>query len=359
MTEALIRVSARDERDVITAALIRHGALAEPAVLQAQWLVEADLRGQSSHGIARLPILVGRIRAGLLAPNSEPLMNWRTDSVLAVDGARGFGPVVATKALTLSHERARDTGIVLVVISNANHLGILAPYVEGAAAQGLVALACTTSEALVHPWGGCRAMVGTNPLAVAVPAQPAPFVLDMATGQVSMGKIIHCDESGLALEPGWAVDSEGRPTTDAHAAREGAITPFGGAKGFALGLAIEVLVGSLTDSALGRKVQGTLDDTSVCNKGDVFIVIDPGPVTEGSRSALISRYLDDVRCTPVPPGGEDVRIPGDRAAHHKARRTSEGIELSSRSWSTALTLAGAPPGSTSVSARDVRPDPEA
>ena len=358
MTDTLIRVSARDERDVITAALIYHGALAEPAALQAQWLVEADLRGQSSHGIVRLPILVSRICGGLLAPNSEPVMKWRTDGILAVDGARGFGPVVATKALTLSYERAHEAGIVLVVVSNANHLGILSPYVENAAAQGLVALAWTTSEALVHPWGGRRAMVGTNPLAVAVPAQPTPFVLDMATGQVSMGKIIHYDQSGLALEPGWAVDDEGQPTTDAHAARAGAIAPFGGAKGFALGLAFEVLVGSLTNSALGRDVQGTLDDTAVCNKGDVFIVIDPGCATGGSRSDLISRYLDDLRSTPALPESEGVRIPGDRAAHDKSRRTSEGIELSSRSWNAALALAAPQSGNNSVIARDVQPDRE-
>ena len=343
MNDAVIRVSAHEEREVIIAALRRHGSNVAPASIQADWLVEADLRGQGSHGIARLPMLVRRMLADLLVPNSTPVMQWRSECVLAVDGARGFGPAVACDALSAGMERSLVTGVVVVAVSNANHLGIMSPYVERAATKGLIALASTTSEALVHPWGGRRAMVGTNPLAVAVPADPAPFVLDMATGQVSMGRIINYDQMGMALEPGWAVDREGRPTTDAHAAREGAITPFGGAKGYALGLALEVLVGSVTNSALGSDVHGTLDDVDVCNKGDVFIVIDPVMVAGGSRSVQVSQYLDDVRSTPPPPGGEGVRIPGERAARDKERRAESGIELASVIWQAALELAGESP----------------
>ncbi len=325
---------------MIVAALVRSGARADVATVQAQWLVEADLKGQSSHGVARLPVLVGRVRAGVLTPNAEPVMTWRSDGVLAVDGARGFGPVVASRALALAVVRARRVGIVLVAISNANHLGILSPYVENVAAQGMVALAFTTSEALVHPWGGRDAMVGTNPVAMGVPAQPSPFVLDMATGQVSMGRIIHHDQTGQALEPGWAIDAHGHPTTDASAAREGAITPFGGPKGFALGLAFEVLVGSLTQSALGRDVHGTLDVTEVCNKGDVFVVIDPAVVTGTAGNLDVSRYLESVRATPPTPESGGVRIPGDRAMKDKDRRRREGLDLSTVSWGAALELAG-------------------
>ena len=340
MSEPIVRVTAQDEREVIVAALVRHGAQTAPAGLQADWLVDADLKGQSSHGIARLPILVGRIRAGLLTPNSDVLTTWRTESLLTVDGARGFGPVVATTAIEMAITRVRETGIVLVTISNANHLGILSPYVELLASRGLIGLAWTTSEALVHPWGGRRAMVGTNPMAAGIPTDSLPFILDMATGQVSMGKIIHYDETGQDLEPGWAVDVNGEPTTDAHAARAGAVTPFGGPKGFALGLAFEVLVGSLTQGALGRDVHGTLDDAEVCNKGDVFIVIDPQRVMGTSAGSKISQYLDDVRSTPPPFGGPGVRIPGERAAKEKVRRASDGIDLSARSWRAALELAG-------------------
>ena len=311
--------------------------------MQAQWLVEADLRGQSSHGIARLPVLVGRIRGGLLAPNSETVMRWRTESVLAVDGARGFGPAVASEALSTAIERVRQTGIVVVAISNANHLGILSPYVERAAEEGLVAVALTTSEALVHPWGGRVAMVGTNPIAIGVPADPSPFVLDMATGQVSMGRIIHYDQTHQPLEPGWAIDGDGHSTTDASRAREGAISPFGGPKGFALGLAFEVLIGSLTQSALGRDVHGTLDTADVCNKGDLFLLIDPTVMNDGSTVGKISDYLMDVRATPPSAGSDGVRVPGDRATSVKERGLELGLEISEVSWHAALDLAGRDP----------------
>lgn len=340
MTESTVLVDVDQEREVIVAALQRNGAPLAPATVQANWLVEADLRGQSSHGIARLPILVARIQAGLLVPDSSPIMNWRSESVLSVEGARGFGPVVAQQALEIGTARAQSTGISLIVISNTNHLGILAPYVEQVAAQGVICMALTTSEALVHPWGGRDAMVGTNPLAISVPADPVPFVLDMATGQISMGKILHHAQIGQPLEPGWAVDSEGQPTTDPHAALDGSISPFGGAKGFALGLAFEVLVGSLTSSALGRNVHGTLDAVEVCNKGDVFICIDQMIVTGAPRSADVSRYLNDVRSTPAVAGSPGVRIPGDRAANERAKREVLGVEVARTSWDAAVGLAG-------------------
>src|SRR6185436_8230226 len=153
---------------------------------------------------------------------------------------------------------APQQGVVTVAVRNANHLGLLAPYVERCAEAGLIGIVLTTSEALVHPWGGAAAQVGTNPIAVAVPAEPAPFVFDMATGAVSMGKILDHRNRGVPLEPGWAIDGAGRPTLDAAAAAGGAIAPFGGAKGYGLGLAFELLVGAVTGSALGRAVSGTL-----------------------------------------------------------------------------------------------------
>jgi len=339
VTESTVLIGADEERELIEAVLQRHGASEQPASVQSDWLVEADLRGQSSHGIARLPMLVARMKAGLVAPNSTPQMNWATDSVLAVEGARGFGPVVAQQALEMATERAKSMGVVLVAISNTNHLGILAPYVEGVAAKGLTCIALTTSEALVHPWGGKTAMVGTNPLAIGVPADPSPLVLDMATGQVSRGKIIHYSQLGMELQPGWAVDSDGEPTTDPEAALDGSISPFGGAKGYALGLALEVLVGSLTNSAFGRDVHGTLDADHECNKGDVFICIDQNAATGESRRVEVSRYLDAVRAAPTATGSTGVRIPGERAQRERARRASSGVEVALGSWEAALALA--------------------
>ncbi len=339
---ATVRVAVAEAMRLATGVLAALGVPAADAWLQAHWLVEGDRRGYGSHGIQRLPLLAQRIQRGVADPVAQPSFAWRSDSLLDVDGNRGLGPVVAMRALEEAYLASSTTGVVLVAISNANHLGMLAPYLEWLTARSFIGLAFTTSEALVHPWGGRRAMVGTNPLAIGVPAHPRPLVVDLATGTVSMGKILRHRELGLPLEAGWAIDAEGRPTLDPTAAAAGAISPFGGAKGFALGLAIEVLVGALTRSAVGRDVVGTLDAEPVCNKGDVFICIDPATVGDpAARLSVVSEYLALLRSEEPQDGFTRVRLPGDRAAEAHEASAHAGVELPAGVWQEALELAAA------------------
>lgn len=303
-----------------------------------QWL-EAELRGQPSHGLLRLPRIVERIHAGLADPQAIGEANWN-DNMLAVDGQRGLGPIVAMRALDLIIRRAADTGVAVAAISNSNHLGMLAPYVETGARSGMMTIALSTSEALVHPWGGRIAMVGSNPIAVGVPADPEPFVFDMATSAVSAGKILDHAHRGVALEEGWAIDTQGRPTTDASAATGGAIAPFGGAKGYGLGLAVELLVGGLASHSYGRDVYGTLDSTEVCNKGDLLIVIRPGD-PERARSGS-SDYLQTIRNSPRAPGVEVIDTPGDRARRRRGQHLVEGLEVPDPVWDRLVDLAAQP-----------------
>lgn len=337
---ASVRVQVDDVLGLASAVLRAVGAPPKSAAIQAYWLVQADCRGHRSHGLQRLPLLVRRVQEHLIAPNVHPLLEWRRDGLLAVDGRGGFGPVTALAALEEACQGVSKAGVVLVAVSNANHLGMLAPYLEWLTSRSLLGVAFTTSEALVHPYGGRRAMVGTNPIAIGVPARPVPLIVDLATGEVSMGKIIHYRELGIALEPGWALDATGTPTTDPAAAVEGAIAPFGGAKGFALGLAIEVLVASVTAAALGREVRGTLDADSVCNKGDVFICVDPaGLVDVVATLDRVSQYLADVRAQQAQEGFERVRLPGERSATALAESAVMGVEIAARAWDAANELA--------------------
>lgn len=334
--------TATAERGLIERVLEALGAPPEAAACQARWLTEADVVGLHSHGIRRLPLLVERIRRGLLRPAAACSFDWESPSVATVDGGQGFGPVAGTFAMRLAAERAATTGVAIAAVRNANHLGILAPYVREVAEAGAVAVALGTSEALVHPFGGRVAMLGTNPIAIGIPASPDPFVLDMATGVVSMGKILHFAEAGQTLEPGWAIDAAGEPTTDPVAASNGSIAPFGQAKGFGLGLAIELLVAMLSESAYGSEVRGTLDATEPCNKGDLFVCIDTPAIGRGSRAA--SAFLDAIRSCPPEEAGRPVRVPGDRAA--QARRSIEAgddaqVEIAEELWALVGQLAGA------------------
>ena len=222
-------------------------------------------------------------------------------------------------------ERAPRHGVTVAAVHNTNHLGLLAPYVEECAARGLIGIALTTSEALVHPWGGRIAQLGTNPIAVAVPASPEPFVFDMATGVVSMGKVIDHRNRGIPLEPGWALDAEGNPTVDAARAAEGSIAPFGGAKGYGLGLAFELLVASVSGSAFGRAVGGTLDTRRVCSKGDLFFCLDPQVFGAGDFAEGVSDCLRELRATPPQEGFTRVLVPGDRMRAERERRLAGGV----------------------------------
>ncbi|HEK1687817.1 TPA: Ldh family oxidoreductase [Pseudomonas putida] len=316
-------------------ALLQAGVPEANAEVQVDLLLEAELRGRASHGLQRLPRVIERIRNGVSDPITRGVSQWKGSALLDVDGGQGLGPVVAFEALAQIAERAKSTGVALAAVRNCNHIGMLALYAERIAQQGQVLIAMTTSEALVHPWGGRKALIGTNPIAIGVPAQPNPFVLDMATSLVSMGQIHDYANRGQALRPGWALDANGDPTLDASAARDGAIAPFGEAKGYAFGLAIEVLVASLTASAFGTDVKGTLDSTHPCNKGDLFIVIEPAH----RLSEQVSQYLQAIRDSEPANPDRPVLVPGDRALGVRQRHLERGVELPVSVWQRIQALA--------------------
>lgn len=310
------------------AALRNAGVPAQHAETQLSLLLEAELRGVASHGLLRLPRVVERIRNGVCDPLTVGEGQWKGSSFYQVDGRQGLGPAVALDAIAIISERARTTGVAVAAIRGCDHLGMLAWYAERVAREGQILVALTISEALVHPWGGSQAMLGTNPIAIGVPAVPDPFVLDMATSLVSMGKIHDHANRSEPIPEGWAVDAEGLPTTSAEAAKHGAIAPFGGAKGYGLGLGFELLVASLTGSALGPGVKGTLDSEHPCNKGDVFIVLEPAEYA----AQVIGEFMSTLRASPAADPTRPVRVPGDRASSNREKSLQSEISLAPDVW---------------------------
>ncbi|WP_114905841.1 Ldh family oxidoreductase [Ornithinimicrobium murale] len=331
-------VNEADELELVSKVLLAHGAPSPAAKIQARVLVEGDLRGQQSHGLQRLPVLVERITNGVIDAAAVPVEKWVSESYLDVDGARGLGPVVAFHVVDQLIERASKVGLAVGSVRNNNHVGMLACYVERVAYAGHIGLAFTTSEALVHPSGGRTAMVGTNPIGVGVPTDGEPFVLDMATGAASRGKILAFARDGKPLGQGWAIDAEGAPTMDAELAVDGAISPFGGPKGYALGLALELVVAGLTGSETGQRVLGTLDARAVCNKGDLFVVFSPDALGLGGVASRMGTYLDEVRNSPLAEGFTSIDVPGDRARRTRAERIAHGIPIPDAVWKAAEEL---------------------
>lgn len=303
------------------------------AALQRELLVDAELRGIASHGLLRLPRIIERIANGVGDPRTIGRHDWRAPGFLHVDGERGLGPVVADAAIVALAERASTQGVAIASVANANHIGMLGFYAERAALSGKVLIALSTSEALVHPWGGRRAMLGTNPVAIGIPTETGVFMMDTATSTVSMGEIHDHANRNAPIPEGWALDADGKATTNATMARDGAIAPFGGPKGYALGLAFELLVSGLAASAIGRDVKGTLDSIHPSSKADLFILID-------QPLAPLSQFLDALRSESPADGFAGVRIPGEQGRERRRQRETDGVPVADGVWEQLLSLAG-------------------
>jgi LDH2 family malate/lactate/ureidoglycolate dehydrogenase len=334
-----IRVSHKQQLDLIIAVLRGLGASEEAAFIQADVWTEADLRGIHSHGVQRLPVMVTRIQKGLLDVHAKPEKNWSTGAVLNIDGKDGFGTAICELGLRELTPAVRKHGVGVLTVRNAAHIGMVGYYAEKRALEGLCSLAFTTTEVLVHPFGGAEALVGTNPIAIGIPANPRPFVLDMATSVSAMGKIIAMKHRGEKIPEGWAVDKDGRPTTDPEEAIHGSLSPAGGPKGYGLGIAIAMLGGLLPGTEIGRKVLGTLDTDYRCTVGDLFIVIDP-KAFPGADTIMdgVKGYLDDLRASRPAVGFKQVMVPGDPEFRLKEERMEKGIPHPEEVWNAAEQL---------------------
>jgi LDH2 family malate/lactate/ureidoglycolate dehydrogenase len=329
-----VRLKVERIREVGAEALRRGGVPEDHIHTQLDLWLEAELRGVPSHGLLRLPRIVERIANGVADPQARGKHTWRGESFLSVDGEQGLGPIVANVALEAITDKARQTGVAVAAITNSNHIGMLAWYAERVAKAGQSIIVLSTSEALVHPWGGRQALLGTNPISIGVPTgDPDPFVMDTATSIVSMGEIHDRAHRNESIPEDWALDADGNPTTDPNAAKAGAISPFGGPKGYALGLAFGLLVSSLTGAATGRSVRGTLDSTDPCNKGDLFIVID-------GASSDLRGYLEAIRSAEPAAGFDKVLVPGERGRACRDERLANGVPMAEDVWRRLVDLAG-------------------
>ena len=223
---------------------VKIGVDADKAHLVSDSMVKADLRGVSSHGVTRTRIYVDRIRRGLVDPKAAPEIIRERAATALLDAKNGIGQVVSQYAIEIAIKKAREVGVGFVGVAHSNHFGMAAYYTLQAVGEGMIGVAMTNAPATMAPWGARLPYMGTNPLSVAVPADKRlPIVLDMATSVVARGKIILAAQKGEKIPEGWAIDKEGRVTTDPKAALEGAVLPFGGPKGSAIAILIDVLSG--------------------------------------------------------------------------------------------------------------------
>ncbi len=334
-----VTVSKQEQLDLLIAVLRGLGANEDESSIQADVWTEADLRGIHSHGLQRLPVLATRIQKGLLRVNVKPELTWTTNSVLNVDGKDGFGTAICETSLRILSPAARKNGVAVLSVRNAAHVGMLGYYCEKRAEEGLVCIGFTTTEVLVHPYGGAEALVGTNPIAIGIPSIPRPFLFDMATAISAMGKIIAYKHRGETIPEGWAIDKAGNPTTDPQAALNGSLAPAAGPKGYGLGISIGMLAGLLPGAEIGRAVLGTLDVDHRCTIGDLFILLDPKAFPGGDTLATgVKNYLEELRASKPQKGFTKIAVPGDRGHELRQLRIEHGIPHPEEVWHAAERL---------------------
>lgn len=316
------------------------------ATLVADCLVSANLQGVDTHGVARLPTYVRRIKEGAIDPRGEPWVVSRRGAVAILDGANALGPIAATAAMDLAMGSARDLGIGYTGVRNSNHFSYAAYYCERASRAGMVGICSSGGEPTVAPWGGVDAFYTNSPIALAAPTSGDPLIVDLATSVSSRGNIMLAKLLGKPIPEGWAVDSQGRPTTDAAAALLGSVLPMGGAKGYALIVALEILNGVLTGGPHAPNVGfQAAKDGKPAGVPHFFIALNPDALIGQDvflqrMDALVKAARSARRSDP----GQPVLVPGDRRRSVAAERVRAGIPLADelRSELLAMTRTHAP-----------------
>ena len=307
------------------------GVPAADAEVAAAAIVEADLRGVPSHGVSLLPGYLTRLEAGGLNPRPRLAVVSEAPALVVLDGDGGLGHVVATRAMDLALERARSSGVGACAAGHSSHFGMAATYADRAAAAGMIGIAVSNSVAVMPPPGGAAARVGVTAFAYALPGEDEPLGADLSMSVASRGRILLRAAAGEPVPGDWALDAEGRPTTDARAAAEGLLLPLGGHKGFALALLWDALAGILSGSRYGAAAVRQPPD----RPGDIghfLLALDVarfGPI-ERFREA-VEGVARSIRETPPLAGSaEPPRVPGERSRAQRERSLREGVPVPDR-----------------------------
>ena len=318
-----------DEADAFARALLAaHGVPKKDAATVAACLVRADLRGVDTHGLVRLPGYLERVRRGLINPKPKLFPKRVAPAAAALDGQNGFGFVIGTRAMAEAIALARKSGIGIVSARRSTHFGMAASYVLQALDAGFVALVFTNASRAMPPWGGREALLGTSPLAAGAPGgKLGPFLLDMSPAGAARGKIRLAEKRGEKIPLGYALDAQGRPTTDPAEALKGVVLPIGAYKGSGLSMLMDIFGGVLSGAAYAGEVadQYKVFDRPQ-NVGHFFLAMRPDLfVSKKDYRLRMDTLIERVRACPRADGFDEVLIPGEPESREEEKRARSGI----------------------------------
>lgn len=312
-----MNVSVEWARERAEAVLRSAGLDEDQAALVVDAMIEAELRGRPTHGLMRLPLLLGRLEWMERRPIRVEVDR---GAAVLVDGGMEIGYLVSDFCARLVIERCRKHGLALVAAHNTTHAGMLGYFAEPIARADLVGVCFTNCVRKTAPAGATEAVFGTNPLAVAIPTDADPILLDFATSAVSIGDLLVAAQRSETIPEDVAYDADGRPTTDPEAARRGAVLAFGGHKGSGLALVIHLMSTAFTGAAvfptLGR------DYGYVAAACDPYLFV--------SREAFqrsVRELIGGIKSARRAPGVGEVLLPGERSFRARAAALEAGLEL--------------------------------
>ena len=328
-------------RQLMEQLLAAAGCGAKAACVTADVLLEADLRGYATHGLLRLPTMIQRLQTGMINHAAQPrIVTERAGSAL-VDADRSLGPVGALFGARLAARKAKSAGTAAVGVVNGDHICMAGYYVEQIARAGCVGIITSVTQPLVHPLGGTERLLGTNPLAIAIPINGQdPLLLDFATSAIAYGSVLTAKARGDRLPSGVALGPDGNPTTDPGQAAQGALSPFAGHKGFGLCLFLGILAGPMLGAKVGKPLGQAVRDGHY-DKGDLFVALDPSAFTDPELfTEAVEAHLAEVKSCRKAPGVTEVRLPGERARAEKVHRLRAGVPIEAEVWREVVGIAG-------------------
>lgn len=293
------------------------GASALQAAAVARSIRAAEAEGTRGIGLGYLPWYCGHLRVGKIDGQAMPVVRLPAPGTVQVDACDGFSHPAFEAGEAAFVAAARRKGIAMMGIANAYACGVLGYFTSRLAQQGLVALMFANASSTMAAWGGRRPFFGTNPWSMAAPRVGEPLVIDASSSATAYVNLAQAARDGTPIPSHWALDAEGRPTTDAHEALKGSIAPAGGHKGSGLALMVEILAAGLTGAHFSHQASSLGDDLGGPPRlGQTLIAIDPGRTDFARR---IEGLLSDMTAEP------GVRIPGDRRAANRRRAEAEGV----------------------------------
>ena len=327
-----MKKSVSDLNEFIARVLINVGLPSADARVVAQLMAEADARGADGHGIFRLPQYVRRIQSGGI--NTQPHIRAIQDhpATALLDGDNAMGHLVMTRATEIAIEKAKTCGVAWVGARNSNHAGPASLYARMPLAHDMVGLYIAVGSANhLPPWGGIAMLLSTNPIAIAVPGvNGRDITLDMATTNAAYGKVKIKAQRNETMPEGWMMDRQGNALTDPKRADEGFLLPIGGPKGYGLALMFGLLAGTLNGAAFGNDVVDfNRDFSTATNTGHMIVAVNIAAFADvPAFKAKVDEIWELMKSSPLLPGFDEIRLPGERSAKIYADRTSNGIPVS-------------------------------